>query len=83
MLDQLLQIVFTPDPRALPSPLPNWRLPVGGGTIGALDLLIAADGHPECAALFGFLRFTQLAGRCARRRRTATRRGRWGWTPTR
>src|ERR1700710_130454 len=44
VLDQVLQIVFTPDPRALASPLPDWRLRVGGGTIGALDLLIAAIG---------------------------------------
>jgi branched-chain amino acid transport system permease protein len=60
VLDQLLQIVFTPDPRALASPLPNWRLRVGGGTIGALDLLIAAIGVTSAAVLFGFLRFTRL-----------------------
>ena len=60
VLDQLLQIVFTPDPRALPSPLPNWRIQLGGGTIGALDLLIAATGLGSAAVLFGFLRFTKL-----------------------
>jgi branched-chain amino acid transport system permease protein len=60
VLDQVLQIVFTPDPRALPSPLPGWRLQVGGGTIGALDLLIAAIGLASAAVLFGFLRFTKL-----------------------
>ncbi len=60
VLDQVLQILFTPDPRALPSPLPNWRIPVGGGTIGALDLLIAATGLGSAAVLFGFLRFTKL-----------------------
>jgi branched-chain amino acid transport system permease protein len=60
VLDQLLQILFTPDPRALPSPLPNWRIPVGGGTIGALDLLIAAIGITSAAVLYGFLRFTKL-----------------------
>ena len=60
VLDQLLQILFTPDPRALPSPLPNWRIPVGGGTIGALDLLIAATGILSAAVLYGFLRFTKL-----------------------
>ena len=36
VLDQLLQLGFSPDPRALPSPLPTWRIPLGGGTIGAL-----------------------------------------------
>ncbi len=60
VLDQVLQIVFTPDPRALPSPLPNWRIHVGDGTIGALDLLIAATGLGSAAVLFGFLRFTRL-----------------------
>jgi len=60
VLDQMLQILFTPDPRALPSSLPGWRIPVGAGTIGALDLLIAATGLGSAAVLFGFLRFTKL-----------------------
>ena len=60
VLDQLLQIIFTPDPRALPSPLPDWRIHVGGGTIGALDILIAATGLGSAAVLYGFLRFTKL-----------------------
>ena len=60
VLDQLLQILFTPDPRALPSSLPNWRIPVGGGTIGVLDLLIAATGLTSAGVLFGFLQFTKL-----------------------
>jgi branched-chain amino acid transport system permease protein len=60
VLDQVVQLVFTPDPRALPNPLPDWRLHVGSGTIGALDLLIAAIGIVSAAVLFGFLRFTKL-----------------------
>jgi branched-chain amino acid transport system permease protein len=60
VLDQILQIVFTPDPRALPSRLPDWRIHVGGGTIGALDILIAATGIGSAVVLFGFLRFTKL-----------------------
>ncbi len=60
VLDQVLQILFTPDPRALTSPLPDFRLTVGGGTIGALDLLIAATGLGSAALLFGFLRFSKL-----------------------
>ena len=60
VLDQLLQIVFSPDPRALPSPLPNWRIQIGGGTIGALDVLIAATGITSAAVLYIFLRFTKL-----------------------
>jgi branched-chain amino acid transport system permease protein len=60
VLDQALQLIYTPDPRALPNPLPNWRLQVGGGTIGALDLLIAAIGLATAAVLFVFLRYTKL-----------------------
>ncbi len=60
VLDQLLQIIFTPDPRALTSPLPNWRIQIGGGTIGALDLLIAATGIVSAGVLYFFLRFTKL-----------------------
>jgi branched-chain amino acid transport system permease protein len=60
VLDQLVQMIFSPDPRALPMQLPEWRIPVGQGTIGALDLLIAAIGLSSAAVLFGFLRFTKL-----------------------
>jgi branched-chain amino acid transport system permease protein len=60
VLDQVLQLVFSPDPRALPSPLPTWRIQVGGGTIGALDLLIAAVGLVSAGVLYAFLRFTKL-----------------------
>ena len=60
VLDQLLQILFTPDPRALVSPLPGWRIQVGGGSVGALDLLIAATGIASAGVLYGFLRFTKL-----------------------
>jgi branched-chain amino acid transport system permease protein len=60
VLDQLVQLIFSPDPRALPNPLPDWRLHVGSGTIGALDLLIAAIGLGSAALLFVFLRFTKL-----------------------
>ena len=50
ILDQLLQILFTPDPRALPSSLPTWRVQVGAGTIGALAVLIAGVGVPRCSS---------------------------------
>ena len=60
MLDQGLQLIFTPDPRALLNPLPNWRIDVGGGTIGALDLLIAGIGATSAAVLWAFLRFSKL-----------------------
>ena len=60
VLDQGLNLIYSPDPRALPSPLPNWRIPLGNGTIGALDLLIAAIGIVSAAVLFGFLRYSKL-----------------------
>ncbi|MBC8077501.1 MAG: ABC transporter permease [Chloroflexales bacterium] len=60
VIDQAAQIIFTPQPQAFPSPLPAWRLQVGGTTIGALDLLIAAIGIGSAALLYGFLNFTRL-----------------------
>lgn len=60
VLDILVQLVFSPDPRALTTQLPDWRLAIGSGTIGALDLLIAGIGLATAAVLFGFLRFTKL-----------------------
>ncbi|SEB14033.1 ABC transporter permease [Variovorax sp. YR216] len=60
VLDILVQLAFSPDPRALPTQLPDWRLQIGSGTIGALDLLIAGIGIASAALLFGFLRFTRL-----------------------
>jgi branched-chain amino acid transport system permease protein len=60
VLDQVVLLVFTPDPRALPNPMADWRMQVGSGTIGALDLLIAGIGIVSAAVLFGFLRFTRL-----------------------
>lgn len=60
VLDQLVMIAFSPTPRPLPSQLPDWRLPIGGGTIGALDLLIAGVGVVSAVMLFAFLRFTKL-----------------------
>jgi branched-chain amino acid transport system permease protein len=60
VLDQAAQIIFTPQPQAFPSPLPEWRITVGGATIGALDLLIAAIGLGSGALLYLFLTYTRL-----------------------
>ena len=60
VLDQLVQIFFSPDPRALPSDLLDKRYPLGSGTIGALDLVIAAVGLTSGGLLYYFLRFTKL-----------------------
>ena len=60
VLDQLAQLVFGPDPRPVPSSLPNWTLAIGGATVGSLDVLIAAIGIGAAAALYAFLRFSRL-----------------------
>ena len=60
VIDQAVQLLAGPDPRALPSPLPDWRLTLGGGSIGALDVLIAGLGVASAAVLFIFLRYTRL-----------------------
>lgn len=60
VLDQVVQLLFSPDPRSLPSQLPTWRISLGSGTIGALDLLIAGTGLGSAALLYAFLRFTRL-----------------------
>jgi branched-chain amino acid transport system permease protein len=60
VLDQVAQLIFTPDPRGMPIVLPQWRVAIGGGTIGALDLLIAGIGIASSGALYLFLRFTKL-----------------------
>ena len=60
VLDQVAQLLFTPDPRGIASQVPSWRIQIGGGTIGALDLLIAGIGLTSALLLYAFLRFTKL-----------------------
>ena len=60
VLDQVTQLLFTADPRAVPSQVPDWRLQIGGGTIGALDLLIAGIGIVSALSLYLFLSYTKL-----------------------
>ena len=60
LLDQIVQLVFSAQPRALPSQVPDWRFEIGGGSVGALDLLIAAIGLASAGTLFAFLHFTKL-----------------------
>jgi len=60
VLDQIVQLVASPNPRAVPAEVPDWRIEIGGGTIGAMDILIAAVGLTSAALLYVFLRFTKL-----------------------
>ena len=58
-LDQLTQIIFSPNPQSFPSPLPATRIALGGVNIGLLDVLIAGVGVTVALVLFAFLRFTK------------------------
>ncbi|WP_316175470.1 MULTISPECIES: ABC transporter permease [unclassified Bradyrhizobium] len=60
VLDQLVMLTFSPNPRALPSQLPDIRYQIGNGTIGPLDILIAGIGITSAALLFVFLRYSKL-----------------------
>lgn len=60
VIDQIIQIVFSPDPRSLTNLLPDWRIQLGSGTIGALDILIAGAGVSSATFLFLFLKFTRV-----------------------
>ena len=60
VLDQLVQLICSPNPRAVPAELPDWRIAIGGGSIGPMDLLIAFVSLTSAALLYGFLRFTKL-----------------------
>lgn len=59
VLDQTVQILFSPDPRSVPMQVPNWRIEIGGGSIGVLDLLIGGIGITAASALFAFLKLTK------------------------
>ncbi|MDX3806295.1 ABC transporter permease [Bosea thiooxidans] len=59
VLDQSVQILFSPDPRSVPMQLPNWRISIGGGSIGVLDLLIGGIGITAAVALFAFLKLSK------------------------
>ena len=60
VLDQIVMLTFSPNPRALPSQLPDIRFQIGTGTIGPLDILIACIGITSALLLFAFLRYTKL-----------------------
>lgn len=60
VLDQLTQIIFTPNPQSFPNPLPETRFWVGGVSIGVTDMVIAALGLGIALVLFMFLRYTKL-----------------------
>jgi branched-chain amino acid transport system permease protein len=44
----------------VPLQVPSWRIQIGDGTIGALDILIAGIGISSAGLLYFFLRFTKL-----------------------
>ncbi|CAN5784824.1 ABC transporter permease [soil metagenome] len=60
VLDQLVQLIFSPNPQSFPNPLPTTRIQIGGVSIGMTDILIAAIGLSIGIILFLFLRYTKL-----------------------
>lgn len=60
MLDQLTQILFSPDPQSFPNPLPQGRIPIGSTSIGTIDILIAVVGIGTAVMLYLFLRYSKL-----------------------
>lgn len=59
VLDQGAQLLFGPETKAFHSQLPQWRWQVGGGSIGALDLLILGIGAGTALLLHLFLSRTR------------------------
>ena len=59
MLDQVVSSSFTRSACAA-EPAAGLALPLGTGTIGALDMLIAGIGITSAALLYAFLRYTKL-----------------------
>jgi branched-chain amino acid transport system permease protein len=59
-LDQLTQLIFSPNPQSFPSPLPAGRIHLGGVSLGWLDVFIAGVGIAVAVVLFALLRFTKV-----------------------
>src|SRR5689334_6686352 len=60
VLEQGAQLIFGPQPQSFRSPLPAWRIALGGTSVGALDVLIAAIGVGGGGLLYVFLRYSRL-----------------------
>lgn len=60
ILDQIIHLLFTANPRPLSANLPDWRIGIGGGTIGPLDITIALTAIVSAVALYGLLFHTRI-----------------------
>lgn len=60
ILDQIIQLVFTPRPKSFPNPLAGVRFPIATTTISALDLIIAGVGIGTAAGLYLLLRYSRI-----------------------
>lgn len=60
ILDQLVHIIFSPNPRPLSADLPDWRLQIGSGTVGMIDITIAVTAVIAALLLYLFLFHTKL-----------------------
>lgn len=57
VLDNLSQIIFSPDSRAYPEPLPTSNLPVAGVALGTSDVVAFGFTFAAMAALWAWLRY--------------------------
>ncbi|MFN8470986.1 MAG: branched-chain amino acid ABC transporter permease [Anaerolineae bacterium] len=60
ILDNLALLIFKPETRAFNAALPEWRLSLGGVTIGLLDIVIFVTGIVCISALWLFLYRTRV-----------------------
>jgi branched-chain amino acid transport system permease protein len=60
ILDQTVHMIFGANPRPLPVTMPAWRLTIGSGSVGPIDITIFVTGVIAAAVLYGFLFHTKL-----------------------
>ncbi|MAQ85650.1 MAG: ABC transporter permease [Maritimibacter sp.] len=60
ILDQSIHILFTATPRSLSAELPNWRITMGTGTIGIVDIFIFCTAVLSAALLYLLLFKTKI-----------------------
>ncbi|WP_370302859.1 ABC transporter permease [Pseudooceanicola sp.] len=60
ILDQLVHIIFSATPRALSADLPDWRVTVGTGTIGIVDIFIFSTAVVSAGLLYLLLFKTKI-----------------------
>ncbi|HWR10815.1 MAG TPA: ABC transporter permease [Rectinemataceae bacterium] len=60
IIDNLAELIFSPNPRAFPAIVPAWRFELGGVSMGFLDLTIILVSLASAAGLFLILKFSRF-----------------------